>query len=242
MIGEFMAWLGFANGAKEILDKPEKLLKTAYFFKENQSSAVIDHYTRLYGPEEKKYFTENIMKLYPLSQNLVFAFLDHYADEKRKDYEIMEAFHTVDRAFDGKREAVSRAIRASAESSSKFLEKMEKSIEAFDKNLEDIKKDRDLLEQKGSEQKELAKEVEKIKAEFEQLQISYSKEALEAQKMEIEQKRRVLEDNKEIFSKDKKELKKIQKEIKQVNTGDEKYKKAIEAIEELVKILPEGEG
>lgn len=241
LIGESMAWLGIENGAEEILNVPEKLLKIAYFFKENQSSAVLNHYERYYGEEEKKHFMKNIMRLYPLSEHVAFQLLDYYSDDKRKNFDVLEAFHFVDRAFDGKRQAVARAIRANAESSNKFLEKMEQSIQAFEKNLEDIKNDFEELEKKGSEEKKLAAEVKKMEEELGKLQKSYSKEALEEQKRKIEKQIRVLRDNEEVFLKDKKELKKIKNEIKRVSTGEEKYEKAILTIQELVKTLPEGE-
>lgn len=236
---EIMGWLCIKDEHENIINNSSKIISILYFFKEEQTSAMLKLSQEL-DSENFKIFMKNILSLYPLSKHLVFAILEDIPDPKNMSVkDILVMYEKIDGTLEDKRRLIEQKIRNTDVNSK--LEKIKENVDRYtdmkNSKLEELKQIKEL----GSSEKALEKEIKQLEQDINKLQKDFTKDAMIEQKNELILTRNKLNKEKEEFEKDKNELVKLQFELQEVTTNDTLYSDALASINRLAKSLSKGD-
>lgn len=225
------------DGYKEILSDYTKLQHFLYFMEKEQIPSIIDK-VKTIKEDEYENLVENIVQLSPFSRNFILELMDSFG-KKDITSNILRAYQVMDSEMEEKRIQLNHSILRN--SGTERIEEFKKSIVEYEKQKDKNQLKLEELTKLGSSEKKLANEVLNLQKEIQDLEKSYTKEALENQKKELEIKQKELSRNKDEYVKNQQYLQEIKQEIENGKSTTKIYKKAMSALNELAKQLPNGE-
>lgn len=185
---QFFMWLLSINGANEILSDVNKIVVACYFFEDEQSNSLLAKFNdcACSNVNNFKILITNLLKLFPLSENIVLKIIDDNISDDNKAKDLVLAHIAVEQVLYKDTSSLVQAITNSNTLS--LLESKNTSISTLKKQVESKKEQYNELKQKGTEEIELEAQVKELAKSIESLEKSCSKESLEAEKEKLKKK------------------------------------------------------
>ncbi len=211
-------------------------LQSFNYYSETENVNNIINYIIECENERKVNLIKSLVKLYPMSENILSGVMNSITpiDMKNDMINWLDVSDTMSKSFNK-----FKTMCSGSQDFNDSKTELQSQIDALEKKKESFNAERENLRELKERHKELIAEVNALKLECDKLKSEASEENLRSEKEKIEKE---IQKYKDIRNKAKSELKTIQSELKkEKDCKDEKLTDALKKLSAAIQALPEDE-